>query len=81
MAKTATKRRAWTPEHLRTLKTIGSEENARWTYRQDTEANRGCHAAKGLQHGIIARLREPEDLSSNRLLVALKPRRVRGFSI
>ena len=34
----------------------GSEENARWTYRQDAEANRGCHAAKGFQHGTIARL-------------------------
>jgi hypothetical protein len=34
----------------------GSEENARCTYRQDAEANRGCHAAKGFQHGFVARL-------------------------
>jgi hypothetical protein len=34
----------------------GPEEDARWTHRQDAEANRGCHAAKGFQHGVIARL-------------------------
>ena len=34
----------------------GPEEDARWTHRQDAKANRGCHAAKGFQHGVIARL-------------------------
>ena len=53
MAKKATKRRAWTPG---INKDDGSEENARWTHRQDAEAKRGCHAAKGFQHGTIARL-------------------------
>ena len=44
----------------RTTKDDGSEENARWTHRQHAEAKRRCHAAKGFQHGTIARTCEPE---------------------
>ena len=47
---------------------------------QDAKAKRGCHAAKGFQHGTIARLASLR-LGKRTAFVALKPRRVRGFLV
>ena len=51
MAKKATKRRAWTGVSPN-AKDDGSEEGARWTYRQDAEANRGCTRQKAFSMGL-----------------------------
>ena len=47
MAKKATKRRAWTPEHVRTEGAC-PKENTRGTDRQDVKAFRGRDTAKGI---------------------------------
>jgi len=38
------------------LEDAGSQEKARFSYRQDVKANGGRNAAKSVQYGIIARL-------------------------
>jgi hypothetical protein len=48
MAKKATKRRAWTQEHVRTLKALARKKNTRGTDRQDAKAFRGRDAAKSI---------------------------------
>ena len=55
MAKNS-KRRAWTPAQVRTLKTSRKKENARDEYRKDAKANGKRNTAKSVQHGIVARL-------------------------
>ena len=49
MAKKATKRRAWTPEHLRTLKTMARKKtHAGRIAKMLNKAKRGCHAARNI---------------------------------
>ena len=48
MAKKATKRRAWTAEQVRTLKTMARKKKHAFAYRQNAEAHRRRNAAKGV---------------------------------
>ena len=56
MAKKVSTRRAWTTDHVRTLKTLARKKTTGGKDRQDIEANRGRNAAKGVQSGIVTRL-------------------------
>jgi hypothetical protein len=47
MARKPTKRRAWTAEHVRTLRTMAQKENC-IAHRQKAEVYKGRNAAKGI---------------------------------
>ena len=53
MAKKVSTRRAWTADHVQTLKTLARKRTTAARIAQNIEANRGHNAAKGVQPGII----------------------------
>ena len=53
---TKSKHRAWTTEHVRTLKTLARKKTTAVENRQNIEANRGRYAAKGVQPRTVAQL-------------------------
>ena len=55
MAKKAIKRRAWTAEQVRTLKTMARQKKRASQIAKAAEAFRRRNEAKGIQYGLIAR--------------------------
>ena len=55
MAKKVSKRRAWTPAHVRTLKSLARKKKHAASIAKALKRSEACDAPKGIQYGIVPR--------------------------